>query len=225
MNRQSTPKKIEAAIKNLQKANEKNKSKVFDVWVCKHCGVEKKGTVHQKRKKYCSNKCVSEVYKEELKGNKNPNYRDEGIKTCFICKIQYKNYNKTTKFCSMKCRDIHGLSPVMRNNARKDENHNMIVELLEKGGAIVKDMSKAMYGFPDLLVWHFEKWHLVEIKNPKTYYGKQGLNKLQKKWAEEWRGGPVFIMRTEEDVDKFIIGEFEEIDQVKNKPQETNQIC
>ena len=81
-------------------------------------------------------------------------------------------------------------------------------------------MSKAMYGFPDLLVWHFETWHLVEIKNPKTHYGKQGLNKLQKKWAEEWRGGPVFIMRTEEDVDKFIIGEFGEIDQVKNKPQE-----
>lgn len=220
MNRQSTPKKIEAAIKNLEKANEKNRNKVFDVWTCKKCGIEKRATVHQKRQKYCSSKCVSEVYKEELKGNKNPNFKNSGLRICIVCEKQYKHYNNRSILCSVNCRNIYGLSPAMRNNARKDENHNMIVELLEKGGAIVKDMSKAMYGFPDLLVWHFEKWHLVEIKNPKTNYGKQGLNKLQKKWAEEWQGGPVFIMRTEEDVDKFIIGEFEEIDQVKNKPQE-----
>jgi hypothetical protein len=72
-----------------------------------------------------------------------------------------------------------------------------------------------MNGIPDILVWHLEKWHLIEIKNPKTDYGKKGLSPRQQKWAEEWRGGPVFIIRTEDDANKFLIGEFADIDQVK----------
>jgi len=208
-------KKLQSSLKNLEKAHAKNISKIVDVWKCQLCKIEKPATVHQKRKKYCSNKCVSKIYKNTLIGINNPNYKNGGEKICSICKKKYKNYNKTTKFCSMECRNIHGLSKEMRNNAKKDNNHNLIVELLEKGGVIVKDMSKAMNGFPDLLVWYFDAWHLIEIKNPDTYYGKKGLNKLQMKFAQDWKGGPVYIVRTKNDVNSFLIGEFANIEKVQ----------
>jgi len=185
----------------------------FGIWTCAVCKVEKRATVHQKRKKYCSNACVSIAYKVALLGKQNPNFRNAGIKICKVCKKQYKSYDKRRKYCSMVCRDVEG-NEALRHNARKDANHNEIVEILEKGGIIVKDTSKLMQGFPDLLVWHMDAWHLVEIKNPNTAYGKKGLSKSQQKFADDWRGGPVFIMRTKEDAEKFIIGEFAEIDQV-----------
>jgi hypothetical protein len=214
MNRQSTSKKIEAAINNLKKAQLTNSEKQFGVWKCLECGIEKKATVHQNRKKYCSSSCVSIVYKKTLKGSNNPNYSNAGLKICLFCEKEYKNYNKKSIFCSIKCRNEYG-NIHLRNNARKDNNHNYIVSLLKQGGAVVKDMSKAMNGMPDLLVWHMEKWHLIEIKNPETSYGKKGLSPSQKKFAEEWKGGPVMIVQTKEDVDKFLIGEFKDLEYIK----------
>lgn len=193
-------------------------NKQFGIWKCVECGVEKPATAHQKRKKYCSNKCVSAAYKIRLIGENNGNYKNAGIKICCVCQKQYKNYNKRSRYCSIKCRDVEG-NDALRHNARKDANHNAMVEALVKGGAVVKDTSKLMQGFPDLLVWYMDKWHLVEIKNPETSYGKKGLSKSQEKFANEWKGGPVMIIRTQEDVDKFLIGEFEELNQVRG------QIC
>jgi hypothetical protein len=187
----------------------------YGTWKCRVCETIAPATVHQKRKTYCSKGCMASDYKVIFKGSLNPNYSNAGYHACLICNIKFKSYQKNRKFCSLKCRNVYGLSPAMRNNARKDNNHNMIVDILKKGGVVVKDLSKAMNGIPDILVWHFEKWHLIEIKNPKTDYGKKGLNPKQQKWAEEWRGGPVFIIRTEDDANKFLIGEFADIDQVK----------
>ena len=45
MNKETTSKKLNAALENLKKAQEKNKNKQFDIWICKNCGIEKKGTV------------------------------------------------------------------------------------------------------------------------------------------------------------------------------------
>lgn len=187
--------------------------KTFNIWRCLHCGTEKPATVHQKRKKYCSNKCVSEVYKLEMLGNKNPNYRNAGIKFCLECKLPFRSYNKTRVYCSQKCYQVE-VSESLRHNARKDANHNELVKILEEGGVIVRDTSKLMRGFPDLLCWHMEAWHLVEIKNPNTSYGKKGLSKLQEQFATDWKGGPVFIMRTAEDANKFIMGEFSALDKM-----------
>jgi Holliday junction resolvase/endogenous inhibitor of DNA gyrase (YacG/DUF329 family) len=188
-------------------------SKVFGLWHCQQCGIAKTATVHQKRKKYCSNKCVSIAYKSRMLGENNGNYSNAGNKICKVCEIKFKHYSKTRQYCSLKCRDVEG-NEALRHNARKDANHNEIVEILEKGGVVVRDTSKLMRGFPDLLAWHMDQWHLIEIKNPNTAYGKKGLSRLQQEFATTWKGGPVFIMRTAEDANKFIIGEFSEIDKI-----------
>jgi hypothetical protein len=34
----------------------------------------------------------------------------------------------------------------------------------------------------------------MEIKNPKTAYGRKGLNKNQLKWKEQWTGGTYCVV-------------------------------
>ena len=198
-------------MENMKKTIAFHKSRGF--WECKGCKKQiLRPIAHQLRKTYCSNSCMSNDYKVRLAGENNPHYLNSGNKTCEQCNKEFKHYLKSRRFCSMACRDKHGLSPGMRNNARKDSNHNEMVEYLQKGGAVVKDCSKMMHGMPDLLVWHMEAWHLVEIKNPNTSYGKKGLSPSQLKFANEWQGGPVYIVRTKEDCELFLIGELKKLD-------------
>ena len=82
----------------------------------------------------------------------------------------------------------------MRYGAKKDANHNEVVAALEKAGASVLDMSAIGGGFPDLIVGFRGVSLLMEIKNPKTSYGRRGLNKNQIRWQEIWRGGPVSMV-------------------------------
>ena len=77
----------------------------------------------------------------------------------------------------------------MKYGAKKDANHNIVVEALQKAGAYVIDMSHVGKGFPDLIVGFQSQTILMEIKNPKTSYGKKGLNKNQQKWKDQWLGG------------------------------------
>lgn len=102
----------------------------------------------------------------------------------------------------------------LRTNAKKDANHDDVTKWLEDGGAVVRDLSRAMFGVPDLLVWYVKKWHLIEVKNPKHTYGRRGLNEAQMKWALEWKGGPVYIVRTKDDVDAFLVGELDKLEHV-----------
>ena len=78
--------------------------------------------------------------------------------------------------------------------SRKDDNHKEIVEALTKAGAYVLDMSHVGRGFPDLIVGFQSKTFLMEIKNPKTSYGRKGLNTNQLKWKESWTGGSYFVV-------------------------------
>ena len=71
---------------------------------------------------------------------------------------------------------------------KKDANLNEIVGALQKAGAYVLDMSHVGRGFPDLIVGFRSKTILMEIKNPKSSYGKKGLNKNQLKRKEQWTG-------------------------------------
>lgn len=77
---------------------------------------------------------------------------------------------------------------------KKDANHSEIVDVLQKIGASVIDMSNVGKGFPDLIVGFQLQTILMEIKNPKTAYGKKGLNKNQIKWKEEWTGGTYCVV-------------------------------
>lgn len=109
----------------------------------------------------------------------------------------------------------------MKYGNKKDANHKEIVQLLRALGAFVKDLSDAGNGVPDLIVWHLNAWRLVEIKNTQTSYGKKGLNKVQRKWADDWRGGTVYIIKTDEDVKNFMAGKF---DKVEKFPPEKESI-
>lgn len=91
---------------------------------------------------------------------------------------------------------------------KKDANHGQIVDAFKKLGAGVVDMSRLGCGVPDLVVWCRGQWLLVDVKNPKTRYGQKGLNKRQKEWATDWKGGPVFLISTVEQVGQMVNGEF-----------------
>jgi len=77
------------------------------------------------------------------------------------------------------------------------------VKDLEKLGVQTYDTSHIGGGFPDLLCNLRHETYLVEIKNPKTRYGKKGLNDLQESFARNWNGAPVYVISTGEDVENF----------------------
>ena len=88
----------------------------------------------------------------------------------------------------------------MSYGAKKDANHKEVIGALEAGGACVLDLSTLGYGAPDLFFWCGWAWHAAEIKNPKTSYGRRGLNKMQREWAERWKGAvEVLILRSGEE--------------------------
>ena len=74
-----------------------------------------------------------------------------------------------------------------RYASRTDANQGDIVKALRAAGARVKVVHQPY----DLQVWWGEKTMYVEVKNPKTAYGKKGLNAKQ---AEEAQGLPVAMV-------------------------------
>ena len=75
----------------------------------------------------------------------------------------------------------------MRFARRTDANQGEIVKALRKAGAKVKVVHQPY----DLQVWIGEKTMYIEVKNPKTAYGKKGLNGKQQ---EESIGLPVYTV-------------------------------
>lgn len=92
--------------------------------------------------------------------------------------------------------------------ARKDANHAEIVNEFKRLGVPVLDASNVGGGMPDLVVMIGGVLHLVDVKNPKTGYGRRGLNKRQKEWALEWKGSPVYLISTVEEVGHMVNGNF-----------------
>ena len=86
----------------------------------------------------------------------------------------------------------------MKYGAKKDANHGEVVDALNAAGASVIDTSSMGGGFPDIIVGYAGKTMLMEIKNPKTGYGKRGLNKNQVIWKDRWTGGPYAVVSSAE---------------------------
>jgi len=193
-----------ASLQNLKLAALASQARVTGCWKCAECGKEARATVHQKRQTYCSKECMSAAYKRRMSGSANPRFKNASEKTCEQCGSIYHSYEKQRRFCSRAC-NIAWSFP-LRTSAKKDSNHARVVELLEVAGAKVMDLSRAMFGVPDLLVWHAGELQLVEVKNPKTSYGRRGLSPAQQRWCKEWAGYPIFVVRTDEDVAKFLDG-------------------
>lgn len=85
--------------------------------------------------------------------------------------------------------------------ARKDNNHDQIVKAFEQLGCSVEEtVCTGLEGFPDLVVGCIGFNHLVEIKNPNSAYGRQGLNANQRDFNARWRGERMWAVHTFDDV-------------------------
>lgn len=73
----------------------------------------------------------------------------------------------------------------MRRAAKRDGNHNAIVQALEQIGCTVLDLSRLGGDAPDILCgYRGESW-LLEIKNPE---GRNRLSEGQQEFLATWRG-------------------------------------
>lgn len=145
-------------------------------------------------------------------------------RTCIQCHKEFFAYESSPrKFCSQSCSLANGTSfragmaalvARVKYGVKKDANHHLICDVLKAHGIPVYDLSSMGCGVPDCIVWVKDSWQFVEIKNPNTGYGRRGLNKIQRKWADQWRGGPVYIVRTIEQAEKFAKGDWAEIETV-----------
>jgi hypothetical protein len=78
----------------------------------------------------------------------------------------------------------------MRRAARVDANQDAVVSALRAAGASVNVIGQPV----DLLVGHRGTTMLMEVKNPKSRYGKAGANDNQLDFMQAWRGGPVSLV-------------------------------
>jgi len=85
----------------------------------------------------------------------------------------------------------------MRQAAKIDSNQPEIVDSFKAHGASVK-YTPVGDGFPDLVVGYNKRNYLIEVKSEK---GK--LRKEQIKFFGDWNG-QADVIRTQEDVDKFM---------------------
>jgi Holliday junction resolvase len=81
---------------------------------------------------------------------------------------------------------------------RRDLNQSAIVRVLRDAGATVVITADMGGGFPDLVVGWRGKTYLVEVKNLTQ------LSEKQLEFIERWRGGPVIVLRTVDDVVRFL---------------------
>jgi hypothetical protein len=78
---------------------------------------------------------------------------------------------------------------------KRDANHGELSAAFRRLGASVEDMVRTgVDGWPDVCVGYLGVTHLVEYKNPHTTYGRAGLSKSQKSFAEGWRGEDVWVV-------------------------------
>lgn len=196
--RVAKPKK-EPKIKKPVASNEK---------VCKNCSLLFK-CVATSHKINCSQKCRDEHRKKKVLE-----------KLCVHCGEVFRYYLSQKRiYCSYKCHlasggafraGIAAAKATLKYGPKKDANHNEVFAELRKFCAVY-DMSTAGMGMPDGVAWINEAWHLFDVKNPKTAYGRRGLNKVQQKWLETWAGGPVYLIYTIEEAARFAQGNFENI--------------
>lgn len=88
---------------------------------------------------------------------------------------------------------------------RRDSNHGDLVRAFERLGCTVADLSHAgLPGWPDVVVGCIGLNHLVEFKDLRTAYGRQGLNENQQAFSREWRGGQVYVVTSELEAEALV---------------------
>lgn len=220
---------VSAAYKRRLVGSENPNYRAAGQKACQECGVE--FISYQKNRKFCGSACYNKsryvppkpkVVRQPAKGyvkkGRPPSTLVKG--TCLHCGDPFSYYpSAKRKYCSYKCHVDSGgglrageasTRARLRYGAKKDANHAEVMQAI-KAITAVYDLSIAGFGVPDGLAWINDGWRLFDIKNPKTAYGRRGLNKRQQKWASDWRGGPVYLIYTVEEAIRFARGELDGI--------------
>ena len=101
--------------------------------VCKKIIVDKPS--HIKFRKTCSKACLGKYYSLERSGEKSSSYKDGGIKYCFLCGKKYKDYRKSSRYCSRSCSAKRVITEEHRRNisiANKGRKPYEMTDLVRK---------------------------------------------------------------------------------------------
>jgi hypothetical protein len=137
---------------------------------------------------------------------------------CIQCSATYHSYNKGRLYCSYPCFVASGgpfraglrASQMKRiYGSKQDANHREIVDAMRAVGTAIYDLSQMGHGVPDGIAWTAQQWRFFEIKNPKTSYGRRGLNVVQRKWLSQWKGGPVYVLTSLDEALAFARGKLD----------------
>jgi hypothetical protein len=161
---------------------------------CKSCGKQflaRPKSPQRRTREFCSQACWFTYKRQPL--------RERSCAKCgdtFSYQRHRENYG--AKYCSVECYRTMGKG----RRSSKDHNHNEIAEVFTKHGAVVIDTSAIGDGFPDMMVLYRGEISMIEVKNPKTQYGRKGLNQRQRAMVEE--GWPVEVLRTIDEAMAFM---------------------
>lgn len=185
---------------------------------------KQKQTANYKTCVYCSSnfKCAKSIKKITCSQKCSVLFRENKVKVntscCLRCGQSFISYpSSQRKYCSYKCHLDNGgafkaglaaAKATMKYGPKRDANHAELFSILRKYCAVY-DVSTSGMGIPDGLAWINGAWHLFDIKNPKTGYGKRGLNAIQKKWLSQAQGGPIYLLYTAEEAELFATGKFD----------------
>lgn len=160
--------------------------------VCRMCGREfrAKGTTASARIN-CSRSCMGKFFAAYPTRAPDPARRETIV--CSPCGQSFtERKSRGRRFCSYACflksggPQRAGAAATMarkKYGAKKDANHDDIVDALKGVGVQVMDTSAVGGGLTDLILMWRGETYFMEVKNPKTAYGRRGLNKLQKEFA------------------------------------------
>jgi endogenous inhibitor of DNA gyrase (YacG/DUF329 family) len=206
------------------------------------CGPDRKG----RPRKYCSRVCVGKA----VGNNASARIKEGSLRphTCANCGKNWRDYYEVRKFCSRKCfgeyRKENYVSPLIgtfrtdetklklslatknhmaKYGSRRDKNHPEIVAAFKKLGCDVIDMAELGNGCPDIAVYCRNTWHVIEIKNPETKYGKRGLSNRQKTWAAS-ANAPIYVLRHLSEVARFVNGDCKDLLHVVESVEQAIQI-
>jgi hypothetical protein len=192
--------------------------------VCKHCGA---GFRAESKREYCNEHAAIGRARRGGPGKR----RKPDNCVCLYCRRPFRSPpSKVAKYCSYECHLASGgaaragaASLAARkqiHGAKRDANHAEICRFLDECGIVYADLSAHGYGVPDLLVPTDGENHLWEIKNLDTAYGRRGLNDLQRLWAQDWQGGPVWLIHSVAEAHAFIVGDRADIQRVTRASDE-----
>ena len=199
------------------KAPRKAKEKLGSKCVCKFCSVSFRSF---SKALYCKDHKKEARKAQGKNGGRKKDPLKHLTKQCLSCNTEFTAY-KTQKriYCSYQCNldsggafraGIAASKATMKYGVKKDANHNEVIAEIRKHCAVY-DLSALGLGIPDGIAWIHDSWHLFDIKNPKTAYGRRGLNPIQKKWISMHEGGPVYLIYTVEEAENFAKGNFDKV--------------